>query len=578
MKKILLFITFLIFSSNLYSAEKETWPLFDYKIVPTKAYAWKKNYFFTRKQNLYTYATGEKGGVKKIFSYAGAPDLIRHFPYNDADAIVTYHKNTGVVELNVYNKKLAIVYHEEFIIRQNFIDFDMQFDKSQKPVFLFLSKENGNYLLDIKFEEKKFNILTSSDSIISFGLNWTNISAHFIYQTKGIYYWGVWKNGRYKHRPLSMAVKASLFIPSGETTYCYLIDSENTLWVLKETGEKYKTKKLLNEGNLQYTTHMVMLKHSGTTALYMLSENSSSVYWVELDNMERAKKLKSFSMPFAMKPYPGIDKKGYPWLILESSIGHLYSVDPTQQSLAITHFSWSIDEAEGYPEMVLQWQKTPQTELYQYRYILDENPNGKPLPDYTSVESEIVRLSSVKEGENVLHIQAKSETTGRESPVYHIPVVWKKPPAPDIVVKGEKADKTVSGNPIFIFIKNYGPYEYYLEINAIPVYTPEKLFQNSNGQGSIKHKFKPGKYYVHARSRSIQTGQFGPTIHYTIYLESLPMEQNIGMKEFKDDQAELEFILEKIEDNRGDQVEQLKWRKRLKELRERMEKDIKDSM
>ena len=215
MKKIFLVLLIFIISTLIYAQnkpDKSIWPLYKYKFAPAKTYGWRSNYFFYQGQNLYTYIKGEKGpkgrkgGVKKVYSYAGKPDVMRHFSYSDADAIVTFQKKNNLVDLIIFDKDYNPVYQESFIANLNIIDFDLQFDKNQKPAFMILSEENENYMLDIKFEGKRFNILTQTEPIITFGFNWENRSAHFLYQRKGELFWGTWLNGIYVHKRLPMEV------------------------------------------------------------------------------------------------------------------------------------------------------------------------------------------------------------------------------------------------------------------------------------------------------------------------------------------------------------------------------------
>ena len=95
-----------------------------------------------------------------------------------------------------------------------------------------------------------------------------------------------------------------------------------------------------------------------------------------------------------MKPLPGFTTEGVYKVIMEQPTGHLYSHDTRDVNFSLIDFQWTLDETAGYPELLFTWKQSPTSAKYKYRYILDQQPDSRPLPEYKDINDGELRIKA----------------------------------------------------------------------------------------------------------------------------------------------------------------------------------------
>jgi len=585
MKRLLLLIiiVFGLVNSSLYAKPKAKvkWPLYKFQFVPTKTNGWSGFFFATQNNKLYSVTPKQKQPLlNRIHTFSFTPELIRHYPYGDADAIVAYSENKEQMDLLVYDKSIKSVYRDVFPMVGKILDIDLSFGIGRIPVFLLYVKEKEHYLLKIYHDERRTNIIQSKTPLLAYYLNWKNYSVNYIYQDGSSFVWGVWSKGRYENYELLVPLKSSAYFTMKGEVFLFVLDSGNTLWLYNVKNKRLTKRKFISDSKMQFTDQIKVQVVKNENRISFISNSTTSQYWLDFSGILEPKKTGKFSryqLPFLMKLLPGFTTEGDYKIIMQQPTGHLYLHDSREVNFAMIDFKWTLDETAGYPELLFSWKQSPPSARYRYRYILDQQPNSRPLPEYKDIKDGELRIKAFTEGDYVLHIQS-SEDSRWESPVYHIPVIWRRPATPKIKIMKQKSQNVVSGRTIEFFVMNLEPHDYFMEINTIPIYFPKNKFNHKSGKATVRAKFKPGKHYIHIRSKDRNSKQYSPTLHYMFYKEEVDLEQTVGVTEFANDSEKLAYILKMIRKTKGNPSEQIKWKSELTELRKSLQKTLEDAM
>ena len=433
----------------------------------------------------------------------------------------------------------------------------------------FYHKTRNNFVLSLWENGKSRNILLNDEPIYKVHLSWASKTIHMLNRKQNFLYWATWNNGKITSRKLPTFLTTPTFINEKSNVYLVGIDISGVLWKMELSNGIIIKKKILKNSRLRYVDRILTPYIAGKFVLLMPSSKTNSIFQLKFANLGQgitSGKLDERRVFWAQEIHPIVMNRGI-YLLIQTSLGHLYFEPWNHVSPHIAEFDWSVNGSR----LQIRW-KTSRPGVYSYSYVIDHKKNTEPIGEYRAIASNSISRTNLEDGFYGFHIQMKSG--GTNSPIYHIPVEWRyNPDRPEITLINELSSRLIAPGKLRFFIENLGLVDYFAEVNRKPEHEPIKPLKVKKGFSKIKAKLRPGKYYLHIRCRDRRSKQFSSTNHYLFFVDPFNPEQDDTLKENTMILGELKYIQEKIMQNRDSPRELQKWVRKLKELQGKLEKD-----
>ncbi|MDH4262940.1 MAG: hypothetical protein OEV78_07850 [Spirochaetia bacterium] len=549
MKKFI-FIIFITHSLtvNLTSAETEVnWPLHKTNIIKINNNSWSDKFFsFSNNQLFVYYQQSDKTVFKVLQTLSMAPQYARYFPLRDAEVITVWNNNQKKLEILIFDKNNKLLSQENIKLTDQVDDLQIRIGQGRRPALLFIKKNKNDNMASVYFDDREQIIFRQSTQIMASTLDWSNLSAYIVTKegTKPVI--KVWKKGIVNNYEIPFSPIFAQFVEINDKVYLLAIDSKSTLWSIVFENFKINANKILYMKDLPFVRQFNLISLNGNLSLIMHSPFNKKLFLLKSASFTRNNNpanIDAYLLLDSNQVFPGKISENFSWL--ESSSANYTYLNNTQNKISpIVNLNWKVNTKAGYPEILVYWDNLPANKKYEYRYIMDTNPDSLPLPEYRIKENRLT-VKLLDQGNYYLHIQARDLIDGSESVVYHFPVSWKyRPIQPNIYLTNEISPYVITGNSVIFIISNVEPLEYYAEINNIPVYDPVEQIYSGTGEVQIDQRFKPGRYYLHIRAKDPKTNSFSTTLHYLFFYQTYVTEFSVGTAEYNSDIGKLNSLID----------------------------------
>ena len=574
MKKIFLI---LITISPLFSSEKTVnWPLNKINIIKTDNFGWSDKFFSYAENRLFIYyQQSEKTFFKEIHTLNIKPEFARHFPLIDVDVITVWSNTRKKLEILIFDKNNNLVTGDMVELVDQIDDLQIRFGQGRRPALLLIKNSKDEHKASLWFDDREQVIFLQSTPIMASTLDWVKLSAYIVTRegTKSVV--KVWKKGLVSSYELPFLPIFARFTEFDNQVYLLAIDSKSTLWSIRIDNSRVIANKILVMKDLAYVKQIYTISLNNNIALVMHSPFNKKMYALKSVNIVQINNpvnVIAYSLLDEDTVLPGRISGNLAWLE-SNSAQYAYLTNTETKNMPIMDLNWKVETKAGYPEILFSWSSLPANKKYEYRFILDNNPDSLPLPEYRVKENKLA-LKLTAEGDYYLHIQARDLQDNSESIVYHFPVFWKyRPSLPIVNLSNEITPYVISGNTVNFVINNIEPLEYFAEINNIPVHEPAKQINAGSGEVQINQQLKPGRYYLHIRSRDSKTNSFSPTLHYLFFYQTYVTEFTVGANEYNRDMGKLNMLINQYQ-NASSIDEKDKILKELETFKKNLEEEI----
>lgn len=536
---------------------------------------WRNHYFtFSAKGKLILHEPGEDGFSKKeVYTFPLEPDHVKHFRMADVGIFAAWSNKSHALVIVVLDQEWKVIRSETHKLSRTVLDVDLRVDLARRLVISLVEAEQRKHYLTLKFDGRTHELTIQENPIQATTLDWPAYSIHYVYKEEIKTYWSIWEKGRFVSYTLPFSLGVAAFIKRKGKIYLLGTDANNHLYIfsITPTGGVKPFRLFTNKRGVPID-EMVTTRIARGLQVFLVSSKMKRLFRFEVDPAFLAGEVVPDQRKLLAEGSVSIgDLKGQAVWVEMNALGNSYMRYWKDSFAPVLGFDWKINVQGGVTTIYLSWENSKDAS-YEYRYMFDQNHSSKPLPDYNDIPRRSATFTLRQEGDYVFHLQGRDKKTLRESPVYHLPVFYQfTPDAPEVELLNEISPRVITGNRLEFLIQNYGPYTYYAEIDKIPVKDPAKKLQNRGGYGRLRHRFEAGRYYLHLRCRDERTGNFSPTVHHLFFHETMAMEQAAGIQEYNKNMSELREVLRMLEKTRNDPEENKKWRKKLQELRERLQ-------
>lgn len=512
---------------------------------------------------------------KKLFHFSFEPDHAKYFPLSDADAVVAWNNPQKILELLVIDSAHRIRERDRIRLFDQVDDLDLRFGQGRRPVLLKTKKKQNENKISIWFDDREQVLFLQDSAIIAGTLQWKNLSVLVVTidATKPVL--KIWQKGLVSDYPLNfIPVFAEFVIINNEATL-FAIDSKNTLWQIRLVNGQLQYNRLISNPQFAYVNGLQVIPAQYQNYLALQCPALQKFLLLKTADQSFDKILPSVEEKFFIgNDMVSVGKLSQELFWLESNeTGFTYLFGQDDAYKPFVSLDWAINSKAGYPQINVTWKSYPLGQKFVYRYMLDTHPDSLPLPEYR-LGTPYLNAKLSTDGKYYLHIQARNPASGWESAVYHIPIFWKyKPDIPSIQLVNEISPYVVTGQKIHFIINNFSPTEYFAEINNIPVYDPGKKITLSGSEAQIFRKLKPGRHYIHIRSRDPRTGEFSPTLHYLFFYQSYVQEYTVGVSDYNKNMGRLHDLIIRYK-NAHSASEKNKILRELDEFKKELEDDI----
>jgi hypothetical protein len=579
MKKIILTGIIVLHSTvfPLATAEMEVlWPLHKVNVIKSESSGWNDKFYIYSESRLSAYhIQGKKTIVKELQTLSIIPQLARHFPLVDVEAIVVWSNVLKKMEILIFDKNDKLLSKETLNLADQVDDLKIRFGQGRRPALLFIKNNKDEHKASLWFDAREQVIFLQGAQIIADTLDWVKLSAYIVTREGSKPVIKLWKKGLVSVFELPFLPIYARFVDINDRVYLLAIDGKSALWSIYVENLHVIVNKILVMKELPFVKQIDVLSINNNPALVMHSPLNKKMFVLKSVNFNvnnAALNVETYFLADSDSVIPGKISGKLAWL--ESNLAqYTYLVNTENKYLPIVDLSWKVQTKDGYPEIFFTWGSQPPNKKFEYRYIIDNSPDSLPLPEYRVNENKL-GMKLVSQGDYFLHIQARDPADGSESVVYHFPVFWKYRPAqPNISLINEVTPYVVTGNNVIFMINNIEPLEYFAEINNIPVYDPEKQINTGSGEVQINQQLKSGRYYLHIRSRDPKTDNYSSTLHYLFFYQTYVMEFTVGATEYNRDTGKLNSLINQYKNAQSiDEKEKI-----LKEL-ELFKKNIEDEI
>ena len=522
------------------------WPLHNINIIKSENYGWSEKFFSYSANTLSIYQQqGEKTLFKDLHELSVSPQFSKHFPLLDVNVITTWNNISKKMEILVFDKDDKLLVEDMIKLDDRVDDVQVRFGQGRRPAFLFIKNSKNEYGASLWFDDREQVIFLQNTPIMAYTLDWARLSAYIVSRdgTKPVI--KLWQKGLVTSFELPFMPVFAQFIDVESDTILVAIDGKSTLWSMQVKNSHLIINKILSSKELTYVKKLDVLNLNDSSRIIMQAPAVKKLLSVTLSDFispGKAVHLEEFSLMSDDSIYLGKVSGKLVWL--ESNLSNFtYLINPEEPTSPVHDLTWKISTQDGYPEIFFSWNSKPLNKKYEYRYIIDNKEDSIPLPEYR-IKGNKLSVKLAAQGNYFLHIQARDTTNGSESVVYHFPVFWKyRPPTPEISLTNEITPYVVSGNSIIFVINNIEPLDYFAEINMIPVYDPVMAIHTAAGEVQLNQQLKPGRYYLHIRSRDPKTNSYSATLHYLFFYQTYVTEYTVGVADYNKDLGRLNSLI-----------------------------------
>lgn len=576
----LVILIYVFFSSEMVKgiSGAQGWPLYDTKIIKSGIFCWEDTFYGYKGGDVFSYTT-DSGKIteKKIYSLTVNPDHVKMFPFGDALIITAWNNQKRKLEYAVFDKSYGVVEKDMIALDDATDDLDIRFGQGRRPAFLFVKNSGNQKRVSIWFDERQQTIFLESAPFIASFLDWSTLSAYVLARSAMKSYIRLWQKGLVESYEIPFLPLVARFILINNQITMLAIDIRGNLWQVYIAQNKAIASKLSSLPALVYVKQLDLYIKENSMTLFMPTPDRKKIYIYKSSDIRRPDGgiIEERPMIDANDVVPGQIANQNVWL--ESSAAKQVYLNRENENMpTLNNFDWIVNMKNGYPEVLFTWKSFPQKKNFQYRYIIDGKENSPPLPEYRLNENRLTaRLPS--DGNFYLHIQSMDVVAGQESVIYHIPVFLKfSLKTPEISMLDEISPNVVSGNGVHFSVNNIAPLEYYAEITNTPEYEPREKVYPMAGEIQINMNLKPGRYYIHIRSKDIKTGGYSPTLHYLFFCQFYTTEFSLGASDFNKDIGRLKILIKQYNDAKS-LDEKDKILKELEYLKNSLEQEISNS-
>lgn len=569
-KKILILFFLLVFVPK--AGALTDWPISNLRLIRTQWSSWIVRFFALDPENnlIYGRVIDQGNQLTKILQFRRTPDLVKHFPMEDGDLIVSVYNPEKLIHFIAIDFNMRVQYSTEFVLGYNVYDVDARVNiQAGNPSCLFYAYDRKNYAIKYWSEAKTYDIMVSRDPIDLMFLQWADGGVHYVSSSPAGFTWTFWKEGNYRAYPLPFPIKHARFYSYRNVMHLIGIDLEGGLWQFDTASGELRSHLLEKDQRLTFVEKVIPLNFNKELNIVMTAEHISSAYRLVFDDFPRPRRkpvLEERKLFWPGKFYPLIDSNNQLDFLLETEISHIFLETWSAPTAIITDIEWRLDVKRNPPVMLVNW-ATPKGSEYAYRYLLDQNPEGEPLNDSKLIPSNTLQFTARKEGTYVLHLQVRNLRTGSFSRIYHIPIVWQyQPPEPEVILQNQVAPRMVKPGRVDFLLNNLAPGDYYAEVDKKPDTVPKKTINAATGRISATTGKGAGKYYLHVANRDPRSRVLSPVCHYLFFASPFEVEEDPDLAEATRRLEEIKRLRRKIERAKGDPAGTQLWINRLQEI------------
>jgi hypothetical protein len=573
MRKIILYSVLAILTAlHLAPTTENDWPLSGLRIIKTQWSSWITRFFaLDEKNNLVYVRVKDRGNeVYKVTRYRRNPDLVKHFPLDDGDLVVSIFNNEKIMEFVAVDFAGTVQYANEFVLGYNVYDVDARVNiTAGNPSCLFYAYDRKTYSVKYWSQAKTQDIMVSREPIDLMFLQWSDGGVNYVSNSPGGLTWTFWKDGQYRSYPLPFPIRHAQFYYYRRTMHLIGIDLEGGLWQFDIASNTLHKNLLAKDRRLIYVDTVAPLTYKRELNVILSGTQIRSAYRLTFDdfpNPRRKPYLEERKLFWNGKLFPLIDGSNQLNFLLETEIHHIYMETWSAPTAIITDIDWQLNIQRNPPVMMVNW-AVPAGSQYAYRYLLNQNTDSEPLADAKLIPSNMLQFSARKEGTYVLHLQVRNMRTGSFSRIYHVPIVWQYAPLePEILLRNQIAPRMIRPGAAEFLIENLSPGLYYAEVDGRPDTIPKDVANISDGRLIVGAGTTPGKHYLHLANRDPRSQVLSPVAHYLFFTAPFDASQDPELAEMNQKLDELKKIRRKIEAAKGEPAKTQYWINRLQEI------------
>ncbi|MBN8220712.1 MAG: hypothetical protein J0L53_07290 [Spirochaetes bacterium] len=565
-----LVFVFLLFLTPLHA--ESDWPISKLRLIRTQWNSWITRFFAMDDENnlIYGRVVDQGNKLQKILRFRRNPDLVKHFPMEDGDLVVSVYNPEKIMQFVAMDFTGVVRYQNEFALGYNVYDVDARVNiQFGNPSCLFYAYDRKTYAVKYWSEQRTQDIMVSREPIELMFLQWADGGIHYVSSAPSGLTWTFWKNGDYRNYPIPFPIKHARYYNYRNTMHLIGIDHEGGLWQFDVSSGELRKNLLERDPRLSYVERVIPLNFNKELNIVLTGDHISSAYRLVYDDFPRPRKkprLEERKLFWPGRIYPLIDNTNQLNFLLETDLRHIFLETWSAPTAIITDIDWRLDIKRNPPVMIVNWSR-PKGSEYAYRYLLNQDPDSEPLAEAKLIPSDTLQFSARKEGAYALHLQVRNVRTGSLSRVYHIPLVWQYQPAePEVILQNQIAPRMIRPGRADFLLQNLQPGEYYAEVDGKPDTVPKKKIKVSTGGFGFKTGAGAAKYYLHIANRDPRSRVLSPVGHYLFFASPFDVEEDQMLAESYRRIEEIKRIRRKIEAAKGDPAATQLWINRLQEI------------
>lgn len=575
-KKFLLLLVSVFFTSSAVAAISSEWPLYDVDPVLTHWRSWSSSFLAINDNSLFKYNLNtqhpERKPQKKLLrQFSSKPDLFKHFPLDGGDLLILGFNNDKKLQILAYDSSGDEIYSSDYRIKYPLVAVDVRIDSNGNPVAVLHSKQNNNHVISLWIDGDSTDIINSEQPVKQTFLQWNKKTIHILSEHDEQLNWLIYREKKYIRYQIPVYIVNVRFFSWMGAMYLVGIDAEGNLWRYSISPTGLRSRVLLKDNRLRYVDEVIPTRLNRKFNLVIPGSKKNTILRLQYRDFvanELENPLEERAVFWAKRIVPVfLNRKIY--VLSQTELGHLYLEPWDNPNPHLYNVNWQVNTSRATPFLEISWNTGPRGKQLSYSYLLDHKHNSQPLDEKRMVAGNSMRFDNPEDGSYTFHIQVHDINTQVKSPLYHIPIFWKYvPETPEIILIDEIAPRMIKPGPVKFFISNLDLMNYYAEINSIPKYTPRKLIGNAENEINIDDDLKPGRYYLHLRGRHKRSGVYSPTLHYLFFMDPYNPEQDSTLDKNTKQLGELQYLLKRIRESRGNPEQTKRYLEKLKELRE----------
>ncbi len=542
------------------------------ELIPSHHFTYSDGFFFVENEKKLIWIRDPiQPEPQVVYEFPDQNTVIKYFPMAEGyNMIARTGKNKREVLLLVLEPSGRVFLRKTINTDYEILDFDLRFDKGMKLVGLIYGKKENSYSLFLWSESGEEEIVKSEKPVSAYFLQWQKNLVHFVTTGDNGTEWIVWKKGKYERSRHNRILRGTQFFIWKGDVFLVGAEGNGTLLYLLNTGNReLQAEKLGSNPYYSHAREIIPKTNGENLALYITAAGVDRIYRITFSNFKKGytegpvEERTFFTGSQKMIP---LYVNGQSNILFETRNRQVYIEPFVPDLLSLTSVNWKVTGG-AKPMLEIFW-NAPGKDIA-VAYLLDHKTEGKPLDEYRINKDKIISMANLENGHYTLHLKLKDNATGKISPLYHVSVFWKyKPALPSVLLLNTVAERMVSQNEFSFEILNHEESDYFYEINQIPVYNnPERPLQRTGAEATINDRLKPGRHYLHLRSRDRHSGVDSDVLHYLFFVYPYNPEADPLLSDLQKSQGEKQFILNKIKASKT-REERKEWLEKLKKLKQ----------